>query len=247
MSLMNKVKEHFDAISFYYHKNYQATKSGKCHEFRTRLKLVTELIGQQTGNLLDCACGSGEITAQALIKGRFQKATVLDLSPAMIEIAKNRIKKAIITTPTQFKQIDIFKYEVGSIFQFDVILCLGLVAHTGSLEKLLKHLKPMLRTNGKIILQASLSNHLGIMFTRFVSSKWFTRKHGYNLNYYNLKTIEECVKSSGLRISYYKRHRFGFPFGDKISKTGNFWLEVLLERFSAKHGSEAIIIITHQE
>ena len=121
-----------------------------------------------------------------------------------------------------------------------------IVAHTGSLEKLLKHLKPMLRTNGKIILQASLANHLGIMFTRFVSSKWFTRKHGYNLNYYNLKTIEECVKSSGLRISSCKRHRFGLPFGDKISKLGNLWLEVLLERFSAKHGSEAIIIITHQ-
>jgi 2-polyprenyl-3-methyl-5-hydroxy-6-metoxy-1,4-benzoquinol methylase len=245
MNSAEKVKVHFDSLSTSYEKNYSEEKSGKTHDFRTRLRLVTQIIEQDSGALLDCACGTGEITAQALKSGNFTTAILSDISAPMLDIAKTRMTGVPVSTNVHYQQIDIFKYEPDTGMKFDVILCLGLLAHTGSLQAMLVHLKSMLRTDGKIVLQSSLAGHWGIRFVRLLTSKIYVKKHRYCINYYTIKDIENCIRLSGLEIKLCQRYNFGWPFGDKITRLGNYWLEVFMQSFSAKYGSDAIFVITH--
>ena len=245
MSSTEKVKEHFDSLSSRYEQNYFEEKSAKTYDFRTRLRLVTRLVERDSGSLLDCACGTGEITAQALKHGNFKTAVLSDISAPMLDIAMSRISDMHVSTTVQYQLIDIFKYNPGIGMKFDVIRCLGLLAHTGSLQKLLEHLKSMLSSDGKIILQSSIASHWGVRFARFLTSKRYAQKYGYEINYYTIKEIEKYVQLSGLEIKLFQRYNFGWPFGDKISRLGNYWLEIFMQNLSSKYGSDAVYIITH--
>lgn len=247
MKNSEKVKVHFDLASFGYENNYSGGKSGTTENFKTRLRLVAQNTAQASGVLLDCACGTGEITEQVLKSGTFTTAILSDISDQMLNIAKTRMAELPASTVVHYQLGDVFKYKPNLGVKFDVILCLGLLAHTGSLQTLLMHLRSMLSADGKIILQSSLANHYGIRLVRFLTSKSYMAKYGYSISYYTLKDIENNVELSSLKIKSCQRYNFGLPFGDKISRLANYWFEVFMQGFSAKYGSDAIFVITHQK
>src|SRR5207249_1070800 len=88
---MNRVAEHFEQLSPRYTQHFSDRKSGTNFCFRKRLEIACELAAGSAGRLLDCACGSGEITSAILKTGRFQHATVNDISTAMQQRAKQRL------------------------------------------------------------------------------------------------------------------------------------------------------------
>lgn len=240
----NKVVEHhFSSLLPSYKENFSQKNSGKSHQFRTRLSLVRSLLDRANGNLFDCACGTGEITASVLNSGDFSNVVVSDISKEMLISARNLISKNNNIENIIFQNVDIFEYKKTTGQKFDVILCLGLIAHTGRLEDLIRHLKSMLSTKGVILLQSSLVEHWGVKFERFIGAKSFTRKHGYEISYYTVSAIERVVKSSGMKIVKSKKYCFGFPFGDRIFGIGNYWLEKFSKRFSSKKGSECIFVL----
>ena len=241
------IREHFDRFSNKYRENFFQKKSGKNYEFNTRLKIVSEITKNYSGNLLDCACGSGEITTEVLISGRFETAVLVDLSGAMLMIAKENTMVIPSTTSVFYCQSDIFDYEGESERKFDVILCLGLVAHTGRLASLFLHLKSMLSPRGKIILQSSLLDHVGIKLLKILMPLIPRRKKNYDLAFYRMKDIDVHLRSSGLKVENVVRYNFGFPFGDMVSKSANYWIEILMQGFSSRHGSDAVFVISHND
>src|SRR5207244_6274980 len=110
--------------------------------FRKRLTLTCELAGASAGRLLDCGAGTGEITCALLKSGRFSHATIVDISSAMLQSAKELLSSQITNTELEFVHSDVFNFKPSG--GFDLILCLGLIAHVGRLETLLSHLKSML-------------------------------------------------------------------------------------------------------
>jgi 2-polyprenyl-3-methyl-5-hydroxy-6-metoxy-1,4-benzoquinol methylase len=240
---VQEVKTHFDHLSSVYKQNFADKKTGKNFEFRTRMNLVAQLLSSSSGRLLDCACGTGEITAAVLKSGRFQNAVVADISPEMLTYAKDRISKEAQGSEVDYQQIDIFKYRPSNSQKFDVILCLGLIAHTGNLPKLLEHLKSMLAPGGKILLQSSLLDHWGIRLVRFLTSKKYERTHHYKVSYYRNADIEKAVRAAGFEIASVNFYRFGLPFGDRISEVGNYWVERLTQKISTRVGSDAIYVL----
>ena len=241
------VKKHFDHLSSIYSQNYIEENSGKNYDFRKRLELVMQEVSKETGCLLDCACGTGEITSQVLDDGNFSKVVICDISQEMLEIAKSRLDRKVQTSNILFEEVDIFEYIPDKSFKFDVILCLGLLAHTGELKALLQHLKSMLDENGKIFLQSSLLDHWGVKFTRFFTSKIFFEKNDYKISYFTREDIEKCAQECGLIVKKTKRYNLGIPFGDRISKSWNFWAETHMEKFAAMHGSDAIFVISRDD
>jgi 2-polyprenyl-3-methyl-5-hydroxy-6-metoxy-1,4-benzoquinol methylase len=237
------VKAHFDQFSSGYKDQFSDKKTGTNHEFRMRLELVADLLRGRTGWLLDCACGTGEITASVLASGKYEGAVVADISLEMLGFAKASISKAVPSQVAQYKQIDIFQFQPEAGGRFNSILCLGLIAHTGQLTKLMTHLKSFLAPGGKIVLQVTLLDHWGTRLVRSLTEKKYQKVRNYKISYYTESDIEREVRAAGLRITDRRYYRFGFPFGDKISKVGNYWLEVWTRRFSAKHGSDAIFVI----
>lgn len=237
------VKAHFDLLSPKYKENFSERKSGKSYGFRTRLELVKDLLDKASGSILDCACGTGEITAVALLTGEFKIGVIADISENMLDTARILISGIKSDTDINYCNVDIFKYKPEKDLKFDVILCLGLIAHTGALGDLLLHLKSMLTPGGKIILQSSLAEHWGVGLGRILGKKRYKQLHGYEINYYEISDIKREVELSGLIISDVKRYCFGFPYGDRLLGKGNYWLELFFKNFSSKNGSEAIFEI----
>src|SRR5439155_15103306 len=145
-----------------------------------RLTLACELAGGSAGHLLDCASGTGEITCALLKSGKFNHATVVDVSPAMLQSAKDLLTSQIKNAELEFVQSDVFNFK-PSDSRFDLLLCLGLIAHTGRLDILLPRLKSMLPPGGRIILQTTFTDHLGTRMLRALTSRRELSKRGYRI------------------------------------------------------------------
>src|SRR6516164_638552 len=100
-----------DPVAAYFEKLPQIHKcqfvqraSGASFYFQKRLAIACELAGASAGRLLDCAAGTGEITCALLKSGRFNHATIVDVSPAMLQSAKELLTSQVNKTEMNFVQ-----------------------------------------------------------------------------------------------------------------------------------------------
>jgi 2-polyprenyl-3-methyl-5-hydroxy-6-metoxy-1,4-benzoquinol methylase len=226
---------------------FRARKRGSNFAFRRRLALATEMSRASSGNLLDCACGTGEITASVLKSGRFDRAVVVDISQPMLDSARQRIRAETATmkpVEIEFVCADVFEFAAQSAScRFDLILCLGLIAHTGRLTELLAGLKGRLAEEGAVLLQSTLLDHPGTGIVRAFTRERYYRQHGYRISYYRHQDIAEACDRAGLRITAFSRYLAGFPFGDRIWAWGNYQLEAALSPLARRYGAEAIYLL----
>jgi len=222
-------------------------RRGKNFIFRERLAIAVEFAQASSGSLLDCATGSGEITAAILAEGRFRHASLVDISAKMLEVARLRISQDTGSSPdfrADFVCEDIFRFTGAARQQnYDLILCLGLIAHTGRLTELLGQLNRLLRPSGAILLQTTLSNHVGTRIERTLSGERYFRKHGYRISYFDHADIETACRNSGLAVAACRRHAFGFPFGEKCWAWMNYHLEKKMQDWAKLHGAEAMYLL----
>jgi 2-polyprenyl-3-methyl-5-hydroxy-6-metoxy-1,4-benzoquinol methylase len=241
------VQSYFTGAATDYSKLFLRRRSGSNFNFRGRLALATEMTGGISGRLLDCACGTGEITAAILGSGRFAAATIVDLSPRMLELARQRMAmdlKAPDTGELEFKSADIFEFAgQAQTGQFDLILCLGLVAHTGRLDELLAKLKALLTPGGKILLQSSLLDHAGMKIIRALTSGRYYRRHGYRISYFRNQDILQAARNAGLQAVAVRRFTFGFPFGDRLCAGINYLLEERMQNWAKSRGAEGLYLL----
>jgi SAM-dependent methyltransferase len=251
---MKKLYNHDEAVrklfaesSADYANLFLSHKTGKNFAFRQRLVLVTEVSQELTGRLFDCATGSGEIAASILAKGNFDCATLLDISQDMLDLAVRQIGATLAgkkLANIEFKCDDVFNFAVKEPNnQYDYILCLGLIAHTGRLDELLILLRGLLAKHGIIYLQTTLLDHWGTKIERFFTEERFLRNHGYRIAYFRHKDIVSACAQAGLKIVSRKRYSIGIPFGDRIFSWGNYHLERIFRSRMNNWGSEAIYTI----
>ncbi len=238
-----------DPVAAYFEKLPQIHKcqfvqraSGASFYFQKRLAIACELAGASAGRLLDCAAGTGEITCALLKSGRFSHATVVDISPAMLQSAEELLGSQITNTGLKFVRSDVFNFK-PSDFSFDLILCLGLIAHVGRLDILLPHLKSMLAPGGGIILQTTLTDHVGTRIVRALTARRELTRRGYRISWFSRRDIADACNDAGLRIVETRRHSLGIPFGDRLWPWANFRLETRLQKWASRHGADAIYLL----
>ena len=236
------VAAYFDKLPEIHRGQFAQGATGASFNFRKRLALTCELAGASTGRLLDCSAGTGEITSAFLKSGGFHHATVLDISPAMLRSAKDLLTSQISNTELEFVQSDVFNFQ-PSDSRFDLILCLGLIAHTGRLDTLLSHLKSMLTPGGRIILQTTLFDHFGMRITRALTSRRELAQRGYRISWFSRRDIADACHNAGLQILEMRRHSLGIPFGDRLWPWANFQLEKRLQNWASHHGADAIYLL----
>jgi len=236
------VAAYFDKLPETHKRQFEERATGANLNFQRRLKLACELAGASSGRLLDCAAGTGEITCALLKSGRFNHATVVDVSPEMLESAKKLLTSQIKNAEVEFVQSDVFKFK-PSDSRFDLILCLGLIAHTGRLDILLTHLRSMLTLGGRIILQATLTDHLGTRIVRALTSRSELARRGYRISWFSQRNISDACGRAGLRILETRRHGLSIPFGDRLWPWANFQLETRLEKWTSRHGADALYLV----
>jgi ubiquinone/menaquinone biosynthesis C-methylase UbiE len=235
------VATYFDKLPEIHKRQFEERASGANFNFQQRLKLTCELGDASSGRLLDCAAGTGEITCALLKSGRFNHATVVDVSATMLQRAKKLLASEIKNTEIEFVQSDVFEFKPSE--PFDLILCLGLIAHTGRLDILLPRLKSMLTSGGRIILQTTLTDHFGTRIVRTLTSPSELAKRGYRISWFSQRNICDACDRAGLRILGTRRHGLGVPFGDRLWPWANFQLETRLEKWARRHGADAIYLL----
>jgi ubiquinone/menaquinone biosynthesis C-methylase UbiE len=235
------VAAYFDKLPDTHKRQFEEHASGANFNFQQRLTLACELGGASSGRLLDCAAGTGEITCALLKSTRFNHATVVDVSPAL-QSAKDLLTSQIKNAELEFVQSDVFNF-TPSDSRFDLILCLGLIAHTGRLDILLPHLRSMLTPGGRIILQATLTDHLGTRIVRALTSRSELARRGYRVSWFSQRDISDACDRAGLRILETRRHSVGVPFGDRLWPWANFQLETRLEKWASRYGADAIYLL----
>jgi|GEM_PF-748568 len=241
----NPVQVFWETQAGDYTGNYADLPRGTHFNFRTRLAHACTLAGGLSGHLLDCSCGSGEITHAVLQSGRFPRATLVDISGPMLVLARERMERLDSPVDRTWVQDDIFHFleSQPATPQYDLILCLGLIAHTGRLDELFALWKPRLRAGGRILLQSSLLDHPGTRFLRAVSARRHLRLKGYSIQYYRDRDITEAAAQQGLRIIQRQRFTLGIPYGDRIAPRLNYHLEKRLQSWASRHGADALYLI----
>ncbi len=240
--MKDPVAAYFDKHAESHKRQFMGSGSGASFYFQKRLTLACELAEGSAGRLLDCAAGSGEITCALLKSGRFPHATIVDISPAMLQSAKELLTSQITNAELEFIKSDVFTFK-PSDSNFDLILCLGLIAHVGRLDTLLTHLKSMLTLNGRIILQTTLTDHAGTRIVRALTTRRELAKRGYRVSWFSQRDIADACHAAGFRIVEMRRHSLGVPFGDRFWPWANYQLETRLQKWASRHGADAIYLL----
>ena len=240
--MKDPVAAYFDKHAETHKRQFVGSGSGASFYFQKRLTLACELAGASTGRLLDCAAGSGEITCALLKSGRFPHATIVDISPAMLQSARELLSSQVTNVELEFVHSDIFNFK-PSDSGFDLILCLGLIAHVGRLDVLLPHLKSMLMPSGRIILQTTLTDHAGTRIVRAFTTHRELVQRGYRISWFSQREMADACHAAGLRIVEMRRHSLGVPFGDRFWPWANFQLETRLQKWASRHGADAIYLL----
>jgi ubiquinone/menaquinone biosynthesis C-methylase UbiE len=240
--LSDPVAAYFEKLPQLHKRQFVQSASGASFNFLKRLTLACELAGASAGRLFDCAVGTGEITCALLKSGRFSHATIVDISPAMLQSAKELLSSQVTNTEFEFVRSDVFSFKPSNS-SFDLVLCLGLIAHTGRLDVLLPHLKSMLTPGGRIILQTTLTDHAGTRIVRALTTRRELAKRGYRISWFSQRDIADACHAAGLRIVDMRRHSLGIPFGDRFSRWGNLQLEKRFQKWSSRHGADAIYLL----
>ena len=99
-------------------------------------------------SILDLACGTGELTRKILEKNPQQAITGVDISPAMLEIAKDKLEA--------YPQVKLFNASVTALpfdsQSFDLVICANAFHYFQSPQLALVEMKRLLKAQGKLII-----------------------------------------------------------------------------------------------
>src|ERR1051326_4328504 len=134
-----QVKSLFDQTEIYLGKNFNISM---------RAKMVRELLGELTDTrILDLGCGDGSISLQFAHPGN--DLTLVDLSEQMLAIARQRAEQLDLCI--RFINTDLMQLEAAQ--HFDVIICLGVLAHVAAVEATIDKIAGLLNPGGRVVLQ----------------------------------------------------------------------------------------------
>jgi ubiquinone/menaquinone biosynthesis C-methylase UbiE len=205
---------------------------------RYNIKIRAETVqyflrNRQFTNILDVGCGDGSASISLLHPQR--NLTLLDLSTNMLSIALSHVPSSLANNVQAVNQ-DFLAANLPP-HSFDVIICLGLLAHVDSPKAVIEKIAHLLRPNGIVILQSTDSSgflsRLGISYRRILEA--FGR-----MNYrYTLTTSTQVIEISalcGLRLSRIYRYSLpGLPGLDRIFSQQALYKSVRLAYGSAEN------------
>lgn len=193
------VKELFENTALYltYDYNLQIRKE--------TVETFTE--GKNISSVLDIPCGTGAISIPLL--PRIEKLTLIDISSNMLSIAEKAV-------PAQFKNKaelinkNFFDCDLPEQ-SYDLVLCLGLLAHIDSPEKLMNKLCSLVKPGGMLIIQNTNSKHFySYLIRAYLGLKNIISKQPYALNKVPAKLVEEIIISNGFELQDCFRYNQSF-------------------------------------
>ncbi|MBM0740798.1 class I SAM-dependent methyltransferase [Phormidium sp. CLA17] len=136
-SLTQKIRNDFDLIALHDREGWD--HNNHYHHF------LLKQLPAQCKTALDIGCGTGEFSR--LLAKRVEKVFAIDLSPNMIEVAKQRSR---MFSNIDFQVADVLHWE-PIVEQFDLIVSIATLHHL-PVESLLPNLKATLKPGGRLVI-----------------------------------------------------------------------------------------------
>ncbi len=193
------VKELFENTDLYltYDYNLQIRKE-TVEAFTSGMKFLS---------VLDMPCGTGAISIPLL--DRTEKLTLIDISSNMLSIAKKKISEKY-SAKVELVNTDFFEIELPEQ-SFDLIICLGLLAHVNSPEQLLKKITKLLKPEGLLIIQNTDSGHFYSYLIRiYLGLKNIISKQPYKLNSVKANFVKKVLNENNLKKQTCYRYNQSF-------------------------------------
>lgn len=204
------------------------------YNIEVRAETVGALVANlKPGKILDIACGDGSISIPLLRSTN--QLTLLDLSSAMLAIAKSRIPEGL-TGKVQLINQDFLKADLAP-HSFDLIICLGLIAHVDSPKALVGRIAELLNPGGVVIMESTDSSHFlnwPAVFHHSVLKALGRMK--YKLTLTTTDEVIAMFAAKGLELSAIYRYSMpGVPGIDRFVSQKNLYNLVRLMHGSIGH------------
>ena len=177
------------------------------YDIRIRVETVQHFTKTMMADrVLDIGCGDGSISLPIL--SRCNHLTMLDLSDKMLDLAREKI-------PVERRNdVEVINGSfIGSNLSsrsFDLILCLGVLAHVDSPAAVIAEIARLAKPGASIVLELTDSYHFwGVPVVVYQKLLKLARPEPYALNRLKHRKIVSLCHDNGLRES--ALYRYGLP------------------------------------
>lgn len=193
------VKELFEDTALYLTYDYN---------LRIRKETVEAFtVGMSFRSVLDMPCGTGDMSVALL--NRVQKLTLVDISSNMLQLAEKKIPSEQ-RSKAELINGDFFDLPFKAQ-SFDLVICLGLLAHVNSPEQLLKKLSGLIMPDGLLIIQNTNASHFYSHLIRFyLGLRSVVKKQPYKLNKVKASLVEHILRDNGFELVRLYRYNQSF-------------------------------------
>jgi 2-polyprenyl-3-methyl-5-hydroxy-6-metoxy-1,4-benzoquinol methylase len=174
-----------------------------------RAQLVERLLGPcSNAGILDLGCGDGSLSLPFLECGN--ALTLVDFSESMLDRARSATP-APHRDRAQFVQSDISTFEPSD--RYDVVLCVGVLAHVPSVPETVRKVAASLRPGGQALIQISdASLRVNWLLQKYQALRaLIVRDARQVVNRITAAELVELARSSGLELVASERYSFGLP------------------------------------
>ncbi|MBI4520423.1 MAG: class I SAM-dependent methyltransferase [Gemmatimonadetes bacterium] len=213
------------------------------HNIASRAVLVREMLGDiRSQRILDLGCGDGTLSLQFVLQNN--QVTMVDLSQAMLDRARSRTPEHL-RSRVRYVYSDLLELPLED--PYDIVLCIGVLAHVGSVDQTIDKISRLLRAGGRCILQITDSSR---SLTRLIHSYYSLRERlrsrvGYSLNRMTVDETLAVAARHSLRLVSVRRHALLFP---GMGRLPSHWLLeydlfVMSHPLLSRYGSSALLLL----
>jgi 2-polyprenyl-3-methyl-5-hydroxy-6-metoxy-1,4-benzoquinol methylase len=181
--------------------------------WRCNIKIRAETVQEftrdaQFDRILDIGCGDGSISLPLLTPQN--RLTLLDLSSTMLSFARSRIR------PLLLKNVEMINEDFMNVKSprrsYDLILCLGVLAHVDSPSTLVAKMAELLTLDGSIIVETTDSGHfLSHLLRTYDRIFDLVKPRTYTLNVLSSRNLTDMFALQGLHPTAVFRYSFPLP------------------------------------
>jgi 2-polyprenyl-3-methyl-5-hydroxy-6-metoxy-1,4-benzoquinol methylase len=175
-----------------------------------RSTLVKEFLGDiNNAKILDIGCGDGSLSLQFLNKTN--SITFVDISDKMLEKVREKVPLDLMSNALLIN--DSFDAVSDDDF-FDIVICVGVIAHVPSIDLLFNKIAKVLKKNGLLILETTPNPY---PIGRFILPYYFLRDlifgslPKYHKNRLKIADLLKATKSRGFKQLRIIRYSFPLP------------------------------------
>jgi predicted TPR repeat methyltransferase len=182
-----------------------------------RQAILRKLLGEADApQILDLGCGDGSLSLP-LLSGE-NRATLVDLSEHMLECARESIPSALAGS------VDLVRSDLGefsSTQEYDLVLCIGVLAYVNSVAATVKKVSDCLRPGGRCVFQfTDAACGLGKFELWHAGMRGrFSTDRRFRMNAIRAAEFTDLCSQAGLDCEQTMRHWLMLPGMGRISPT----------------------------